>query len=85
MIQANQLASDRHSFIFLKPPHTTISSQTLARWASDKLSDSGVDTETFKAASNLHAQSLSSIQICKLPDQCGALPVATKFYLRFVE
>ena len=69
----------------------TVSSQTLARWATDLLSDAGVDTEIFKAhstraaASNLHSRSLSSIQICKLADWSTTSGVYQKFYLRYAE
>ena len=92
IIQANQLSPNRQSFfISLKPPHTTVSSQTLARWATDLLSDAGVDTEIFKAhstraaASNLQARSLSSIQICKLADWSTTSGVYQKFYQRYAE
>ena len=45
IIQASKLLPDRHSFfIALKPPHKTVSSQTLSRWAADLLSAAGVDT-----------------------------------------
>ena len=92
IIQASKLLPDRHSFfISLKPPHKTVSSQTLSRWAADLLSAAGVDTKIFKAhsiraaASNLHARSLSSIQICKLADWSTTSGVYQKFYLRYVE
>ena len=89
IIQANQLAPDHQSFIF-KPPHTTVSSQTLARWASDQLSDSGVDTEIFKAhstravTSNLHAQVSPASRFANYQTgvehyQCSGVS-STKFY-----